>query len=91
MADPSAFWSAIFMFCLENGRWQTALSSPVSVYCMHSLFSYATHDMISRTANSGLSEIRTQGSLPLYKGHRAVYVPLYKGHRAVYLSTKDTA
>ena len=22
MADPTQFWSAIFMFCLENGRWQ---------------------------------------------------------------------
>ena len=27
MADPTQFWSAIFMFCLENGRWQAAISS----------------------------------------------------------------
>ena len=29
MADPTQFWSAIFMFCLENGRWQAAISSSV--------------------------------------------------------------
>ena len=32
MADPAQFWSAIFMFCLENGRWQAAISSSVCVY-----------------------------------------------------------
>ena len=26
MADPTQFWSAIFMFCLENGRWQAVIS-----------------------------------------------------------------
>ena len=26
MADPTQFWSAIFMFCSENGRWQAAIS-----------------------------------------------------------------
>ena len=31
MADPTQFRSAIFMICLENGRWQAAISSPVSV------------------------------------------------------------
>ena len=29
MADPTQFWSAIFMFCSENGRWQAAISSSV--------------------------------------------------------------
>ena len=24
MADPTQFWSAIFMFCSENGRWHSA-------------------------------------------------------------------
>ena len=28
IADPTQFWSAIFMFCSENGRWQAAISSP---------------------------------------------------------------
>ena len=28
MADPTQFWSAIFMFCSENGRWQVAIFSP---------------------------------------------------------------
>ena len=27
MADPTHFWSAIFMFCSENGRWQSVTSS----------------------------------------------------------------
>ena len=32
MADPTQFWSAIFMFCSENGRWQAAISSSVTVF-----------------------------------------------------------
>ena len=31
MADPAQFWSAIFMFCSENGRWQAAISSSAHV------------------------------------------------------------
>ena len=27
MADPTQLWSAIFLFCLENGRRQVAISS----------------------------------------------------------------
>ena len=27
MADSTQFWSAIFMFCSENGGWQVAISS----------------------------------------------------------------
>ena len=27
LADPTQFWSAIFMFCLEYGRWQAVISS----------------------------------------------------------------
>ena len=27
MADPTHFWSVIFMFCSKNGRWQAANSS----------------------------------------------------------------
>ena len=30
VADPTQFWSAIFMFCSENGRWQATISSSVS-------------------------------------------------------------
>ena len=30
MADPTQSWSAIFMFCSDNGRWQAATSSSVS-------------------------------------------------------------
>ena len=33
LADPTQSWSAIFMFCLENGRWQAAttlVSRPTS-------------------------------------------------------------
>ena len=29
MADPTQSWSAIFMFCSENGRWPAAISSSV--------------------------------------------------------------
>ena len=32
MADPTQFWSAIFMFCSEHGRRQAAISSSVCVY-----------------------------------------------------------
>ena len=38
MADPTQFWSAIFMFCSENGRWQAAISSSAYVHtyvCMY--------------------------------------------------------
>ena len=31
MADSTQFWSAIFMFCSENGRWQAAISSSETV------------------------------------------------------------
>ena len=31
MADPTHLWSAIFMFCSENGRWQAAISSSVTL------------------------------------------------------------
>ena len=36
MVDPTQFRSAIFMFCLENGRWRAAISSSVYVHtkCM---------------------------------------------------------
>ena len=34
MADPTQFWSAIFMFCSEKGRWQAAISSSVHT-CIH--------------------------------------------------------
>ena len=32
MADPTQIWSAIFMFCLENGRWQAAISSSALIW-----------------------------------------------------------
>ena len=36
MAHPTQFWSAIFMFCSENGRRQAAISSSLCVYaCLH--------------------------------------------------------
>ena len=41
MADPTEFWSAIFMFCSENGRWQAAISS--SAYIRMSSHSYRVH------------------------------------------------
>ena len=31
MADPTQFWSAIFMFYSENGRWQTAISNSACI------------------------------------------------------------
>ena len=33
IADPTQFWSAIFTFCSENGRWQAAISSSAVLYC----------------------------------------------------------
>ena len=55
MADPTQFWSAVFMFCSEKGRWQAAISSSDSIYNTYYVAFYTVTVAVLRTLSCNIS------------------------------------